>query len=71
MIAQLFRDTAAGKPGLLTRVGMDTFVDPRYGGGKVNDKTTEDLVKLITIDGDDYLSLLQSVQKTRRCLPAW
>jgi propionate CoA-transferase len=55
VIAQLFRDTAADKPGLLTRVGLDTFVDPRNGGGKINDTTTEDRVELLTIDGADYL----------------
>jgi propionate CoA-transferase len=56
VLAHMLRDIGAGKPRTITSVGLHTYVDPRNGGGKINDTTTEDLVDLIEFDGKDYLS---------------
>lgn len=56
VISHLYRDIAAKKPRTITAVGIDTFVDPKNGGGKINERTTEELVEEIFFDGKRYLA---------------
>jgi len=55
VIAELFRCSTQGRKGLMTKVGLRTFVDPRLEGGKMNAVTTEDLVKVVEFDGEEWL----------------
>lgn len=57
VLSQMFRDMAAGKPGTLSYVGLETFVDPDINGGKLNSKTSENLVQKIKIEEEDILFL--------------
>ena len=55
VIVNLWREIAAGRPGLITKVGLGTFVDPRVEGGRMNPETTEDACELIEFQGEEYL----------------
>lgn len=54
-ITLLYREIAAGRPGLLTDIGLGTFVDPRQDWGRMNAATAQGLSRLVTLDGREWL----------------
>ena len=51
----LWREIAAGRPGLITKTGLGTFVDPRVEGGRMNEAAKDEIVKVIEFEGEEYL----------------
>jgi propionate CoA-transferase len=55
VLSQMYSTIAARKPGVFTKVGLGTYIDPRLEGGKMNRITTEELVRVMEIDGEEWL----------------
>ena len=55
VVSHLFREIAGHRAGILTKVGLRTFVDPRQDGGRINKRTKDDIVRVMEIDGEEWL----------------
>lgn len=54
-ISHLFRASAGRKPGIITKIGLKTFLDPRCEGGNLNECSKDKLIEVMNIDNEEYL----------------
>jgi len=55
VICQLYRDIAAGRPGCITHIGLNTFIDPVNEGGRQNNITPPGMVERVELGGRPWL----------------
>jgi propionate CoA-transferase len=55
VITQLYREIAAKRPGVITKIGLGTFVDPRVEGGRMSPSTVGDIVQVIELAGEEWM----------------
>lgn len=60
----MHREAAAKRPGVLTKIGLDTFVDPARQGCAMNaSAAAEPVVKRVTFEGEDWLYFPRSFRR--------
>ncbi|MFK5921496.1 MAG: malonate decarboxylase subunit alpha [Verrucomicrobiota bacterium] len=55
VVCQLFREIAGKRPGVITKVGLNTFIDPNNEGGRLNQRTKQELIERLELDGETWL----------------
>jgi propionate CoA-transferase len=55
ILFDMHREAAAKRPGVLTKVGLDTFVDPAREGCAMNQSAKAPVVKKVTFEGEEWL----------------
>jgi propionate CoA-transferase len=55
ILFHMHREGAARRPGVLSKVGLNTFVDPRLQGGAMNQSTPKDYVQVTEFRGEEWL----------------
>jgi propionate CoA-transferase len=57
VISHLYTAIGGRRPGVFTKVGLRTYIDPRVEGGRMNARTREceQLVRVMEIDGEEWL----------------
>ena len=55
IIQQLYRAIAGKQPGILSKIGMGTYIDPRLESGRLNDVSPDCLSEIMQIGGEDWL----------------
>lgn len=65
---QLYRAMGAHQPGILTQVGLGTFVDPDLDGGKLNAACDKEYGRKVQIDGKEYIFYKTPTDKLDFCM---
>lgn len=55
VLSQMYHAIAGNKPGVITKTGLNTFIDPRIEGGKMNKSAKDDLVEVLDLKGEEWL----------------